>query len=74
MANVGSTDRMLRFALGAALLAAPFLPPFAEIFAGLGLWKFAIVAVGAVLMATAALRFCPAYRLIGISTCRIPSP
>jgi hypothetical protein len=74
MANVGSTDRMLRFALGAVLLAAPFLPPLAGFFEGLGLWKFAIVAVGAILVATAALRFCPAYRLIGISTRRIPAP
>ena len=74
MANVGSTDRLLRFAVGAVLLAAPFLPPFAEFFAALGLWKFAFVAVGAILMATAAFRFCPAYRLIGISTCRIPAP
>ena len=74
MFNVGSTDRALRFALGAVLLAAPFLPMFADFFAAVGLWKFAAVAVGAVLIGTAAFRFCPAYRLVGISTCRIPAP
>jgi hypothetical protein len=74
MSNVGSTDRMLRFAVGAALLAAPALPPFADFFAAIGLWKFAFAAAGAILIGTAAFRFCPAYRLVGISTCRIPSP
>lgn len=74
MENVGSRDRMLRFAGGIVLVAAPFLPPFADFFAALGLWKFAVVAAGAVLIGTAAFRFCPAYRLLGISTCRIPAP
>lgn len=74
MANVGSIDRMLRAAGGVVLLVAPFLPPFAGFFAALGLWKFAVVAAGAIMIATAAFRFCPAYRLVGISTCRIPAP
>ncbi|MCA3264081.1 MAG: DUF2892 domain-containing protein [Telmatospirillum sp.] len=74
MANVGSIDRMLRAAGGVVLLVAPFLPPFADFFAAFGLWKFAVVAVGAILIATAAFRFCPAYRLVGISTCRMPAP
>jgi hypothetical protein len=56
------------------LLAAPALPPFADFFAAIGLWKFAFAAAGAILIGTAAFRFCPAYRLVGISTCRIPSP
>lgn len=73
MANVGSTDRMLRFALGAVLFVAPFLPPLAGFFAAFGLWKFAFAAAGAIFVATAALRFCPAYRLLGISTCRVPT-
>jgi len=74
MPNVGSTDRMLRFAVGAMLLVAPFLPPFVGFFEAFGLWKFAVVAAGAISIGTAAFRECPAYRLVGISTCRIPAP
>ncbi len=67
MVNVGSVDRTLRFVLGAALLAAPFLLP--ELFAPLGQWRFAVAAAGAVLLGTALFRFCPAYLLFGIRTC-----
>lgn len=67
MTNIGSLDRILRFGLGAILLLAPFL--FAESFAPLGAWRFALAAAGAVLLGTAALRICPAYMLFGIRTC-----
>lgn len=69
MTNIGSLDRAARFVLGVALLAAPFLLP--EFFAPLGQWRFAVVAVGAVLFATAVFRICPAYMLFGIRTCAI---
>jgi hypothetical protein len=72
--NVGSIDRIVRFAFGAVLLAVPFLPPFDGFFAALGPWKFAVAAAGAVMLATAAMRFCPAYRLLGIATCKVPTP
>ena len=71
MTNVGSLDRTLRFILGAVLLAAPFLPPFAAFFAAWGAWKFVVAVVGVVLLGTAAFRFCPAYALLGIRTCPI---
>jgi hypothetical protein len=71
MANVGSFDRTLRFIVGAILLAAPFLPPLAGFFAAWGAWKFAVAAVGIVMLGTAAFRFCPAYTLLGIRTCPI---
>jgi hypothetical protein len=71
MPNVGSLDRGIRLVIGAVLLAAPFLPPFASFFAAWGAWKFALVAVGIVMLATAALRFCPLYTLIGIRTCPV---
>ncbi len=71
MVNVGSIDRALRFVLGAVLLAAPFLPPLAGYFAGLGAWKFAVAGAGAVMLGTAIFRFCPAYALFGIRTCSI---
>ena len=70
MANVGSADRILRFILGAILVIAPFL--MRESFASFGAWRYVIVAAGVVLVATAAFRFCPAYRLLGIRTCPVP--
>lgn len=70
MVNVGSADRIIRFILGAVLLLAPFLASAA--FAPLGDWRYAVAAVGAVLLGTAAFRFCPAYMLFGIRTCSRP--
>lgn len=69
MANVGSLDRSLRFALGSVLVAAPFL--FAESLAPLGAWRFAVVAWGVLMLGTAVFRFCPAYTLLGIRTCPV---
>ncbi len=71
MANVGTVDRTLRFIAGAVLLAAPFVPPLAAYFAGFGAWKFAVAAVGLVMLITAVFRFCPAYRLLGLQTCPV---
>lgn len=70
MVNVGTTDRVVRFLLGIALLLAPFVPPLAAVVADWGAWKFALPAAGLVLIATAVVRVCPAYLLFGIRTCR----
>lgn len=61
--NVGGTDRGLRLALGAALILMGLLAGVT----GIGQWLLLIV--GAVMVLTALVRFCPAYRLLGISTC-----
>jgi hypothetical protein len=67
IANVGKLDRAFRLVLGVVLLAL-----------GLGFFKFAslepgfavgVDIVGVVLVATAVFSFCPAYRLLGITTC-----
>ena len=71
MANVGSLDRTVRLIVGALLLAAPFLPAFAGLFAGWGPWKFAVAAVGVMMLGFAMRRFCPAYALFGIRTCPV---
>lgn len=68
-ANVGTFDRIARLVLGVALIALPFVTEFA-------LWdmpvaRFGVPVVGAVLVLTAGLRFCPLYRLLGMNTCRI---
>ena len=60
--NVGTIDQYLRAALGFVLV---FLAGTGVI----GAWGY----VGVVLMATAAFRFCPAYRVLGIDTCSVGS-
>jgi hypothetical protein len=59
--NVGSIDRLLRIAIGVGLVAL--------VLAG-SITPWALV-VGVVLIATGLLRFCPAYRILGLRTCRL---
>jgi hypothetical protein len=56
--NVGGLDRMLRIAAGLVILALGAFGP-------LGWWGL----IGLVPLATGAVRFCPAYTLLGIRTC-----
>ncbi len=64
--NVGGLDRMLRIVVGLALLtfAVTGLPATGYNWLG---W------IGIVPLATAFLRWCPAYTLLGISTCGVRS-
>ena len=71
MANVGCIDRAVRVVLGVLLVAAPFVSPVAEAVAGWGNWRYLLVAAGVVMLGTAAFRFCPAYKLFGIRTCKV---
>lgn len=70
MENVGRADRLARIIAGVVLLAAPFVPPLSGLLAGLGAWLWVVPAVGVVMILTALFRFCPAYTLLGINTCR----
>jgi len=64
--NEGNLDRVLRGIVGAVLLIAWIAGWFSGAVAGvLGI-------VGLVLVATAIVGFCPAYRLFGVSTCPTP--
>ncbi len=68
-ANVGNMDRILRAILGIILFIAPLLNIPA-------IWSSAYLAygsmaVGLILVATAFFRFCPLYRILGLSTCKI---
>jgi hypothetical protein len=58
--NIGSMDRNIRFGAGAVLLVLSLVN---IINPG---WLFGII--GIVLLATAYLNFCPAYKLIGMNT------
>jgi hypothetical protein len=49
---------------------SPFIPQFADFFLSWGMWKYAVAAVGLVLLSTAVFQICPAYMLFGIRTCR----
>jgi hypothetical protein len=59
-ANVGLIDRILRLLVGVGLLAFFFLGEGGVRWLGL---------IGLVLLATAVFGWCPAYRLLGLSTC-----
>lgn len=62
--NVGNIDRIVRAVLGLVLLAS-------WIFGWLsGSLAIVLGIVGIVLLATAAIKFCPLYRLVGASTCQ----
>lgn len=56
--NVGGVDRVLRIVAGLVLLALGAFGP-------LGWWGL----VGLVPLATGLMRTCPAYSLLGVSTC-----
>jgi hypothetical protein len=57
--NVGTVDRAIRVVLGLGLLALTVVGPHT-------LWGL----VGIIPLATAALGSCPAYTLLGASTCK----
>lgn len=56
--NVGTIDRVLRIVVGLALITWAI--------AGGPLWAF----IGLIPLATAILKFCPAYAIFGIKTCK----
>jgi hypothetical protein len=67
--NVGTADRIVRFLLGGVLVSLPFLSGLA-LFASPA-WFWASIAVGVVLIGTAAVRFCPLYAIFGLSSCKL---
>lgn len=66
-ANVGNIDRGIRLIIGIAALAAVFVGPYA----GAGWERIALGAVGVIMIATSAIKFCPLYRIFGMRTCPI---
>ncbi|PKQ39787.1 DUF2892 domain-containing protein [Pseudomonas sp. YY-1] len=59
-ANVGTLDCSLRIAAGLILIALSLVGV-------IGLWGW----IGVVPLATGIFRFCPAYPLLGINTCKM---
>ena len=65
--NVGTPDRVIRLIAGLVLAAV-------ILFAGLGVFANPLLywgglVVAAILVVTAAVRFCPLYTVFGLSTC-----
>jgi len=56
--NMGTLDRVLRVIVGLGLLAIAFVGPQTP-------WGY----IGIIPLVTALIGYCPAYRLIGLSTC-----
>lgn len=56
--NIGTVDRMLRLGIGTLLVAL-------ALFGVIGMWGW----LGLVPIATAFLKFCPAYAIFGFKTC-----
>jgi len=67
--NLGKTDRLIRFLVGLLLVVAP-LANLPQIWGSTASGVLAM-AVGAVLIVTTFVQFCPLYRVFGISTCKV---
>ena len=59
--NMGSLDRILRIVAGLVIIGA-----------GIAFKSWCGV-IGVILLATAAIGFCPLYTLLGVSTCKLKS-
>ncbi|MEN6584440.1 MAG: DUF2892 domain-containing protein [Sulfuricella sp.] len=61
--NVGGMDRTGRIVLGIVLLVIGLLAPIET------MWRIVALAVAAIALVTAIVRFCPANAIFGINTC-----
>ena len=60
MKNVGTADKVIRVIIGLGLISLVFIGPQTP-------WGW----LGVIPLATAAMSFCPFYRLFGIRTCKL---
>lgn len=65
--NVSSIDRVIRVVIGVVALVAAFALGISSI------GGIILAVVGAVMLVTAAIGFCPLYRIFGMSTCKVPA-
>lgn len=59
--NVGSADKMVRYVLAVVFFAL-------ALFVLAGIWKWVFGILGVVMVATAALNFCPIWAALGVNT------
>ena len=63
--NIGNTDRLIRILLGIVLIVLGVMHVV------IGFPAIAAYVVGAIAIATGAIRYCGAYSIFGISTCQL---
>jgi len=63
--NMNSVDRIIRVVIAIAAVVGASAVGFGS----LGAWL--LLAVGAIMLVTAAVGFCPLYRVFGVSTCKV---
>ncbi|MEZ5656915.1 MAG: DUF2892 domain-containing protein [Sphingobium sp.] len=66
MKNVGNADRIIRLLIVVAVAIAYAMGAIS------GTVAIILGIIAAVLLLTGLFSFCPAYRLLGINTCRMP--
>lgn len=64
--NEGTIDRVIRVVLALVAVGAAVAIGISS------LWGIVLLVVAAILLVTAAVGFCPLYRLVGMSTCPAP--
>jgi hypothetical protein len=64
-ANVGGADKAIRIIVGIVLLAAAFFQ------VATGTWAIAAYVVGGIALVTGVFRFCPAWAIFGVNTCKV---
>lgn len=65
--NENTVDRVIRLVIAVAAVAG-------AVAVGVGTaWGIVLLVVAVVMVVTAAVGFCPLYRLFGISTCKVPN-
>ncbi|CUH63274.1 hypothetical protein TG4357_00574 [Thalassovita gelatinovora] len=67
--NVGNLDRLIRLVMGVGLFLLPYLTGSSVL--DVVPVRLLVMAFGAALALSSVFRFCPLYRLLGISTCRV---
>lgn len=65
--NESSIDRIIRVVIGVVALVASFALGITSI------GGIILAVVGVVMLVTAAVGFCPLYRVFGMSTCKVPA-
>lgn len=65
--NVGNGDRFFRVIIGIIALIIG-ISGFFE-----GLINWILLGVGAIMVVTASIQFCPLYTILGINTCKVKS-
>jgi hypothetical protein len=63
--NENGIDRIIRVVIAVAALVGAVAMGFS------GVLAWVLVAVAAIMLVTAAVGFCPLYRIFGISTCKV---